>query len=132
MGHPGGLGGLVPPCTHHPKGCSMGWAWNFQGIPSQSRGMLEQSIPHPCQPWAPRWSSRWEPQSWFCQQEISKGRKVTKKSLNLQIFTARTGFLWELGKGEHKQGQGCPQSIPGILQSPRALTAPRSHLHCPS
>lgn len=43
MGHPGGLGGLVvPPCTHHPTG----WAWSCQGIPSQSPGMLEQSIPH--------------------------------------------------------------------------------------
>lgn len=119
MGHPGGLGGLVPPLHPPPRGVSHGLGMELPGNPipkPQDFGAEHPS--QPCQPWAPGWSSRWEPQGWLCLREISKGRKVTKKSLNPQILTARAGSLWEPGKGEYKQGQGCPQSITGILQGP--------------
>lgn len=55
-----------------------------------------------------------------------QGQESHPKRLNPQILTAEAGSFREQGKGDHKQGWGCPQSTAGILQGPTIPTAPIS------
>lgn len=116
MGYPGGLGGLVPPLHPLPQGVSHGLGMEMPGnpIPKPWNAGAEHPPWH-CQPWAPGWSSRWEPQSWLCQQ-ISKGRKVTRKSLNPEILTALSGS-WE--RGSTSRDRDVPRALLASSRVPR-------------
>lgn len=123
--------GWCPPAPTTPRGVP--WAGHGTARESHPKaaGCWSRASPTPASPGHRGGAAGGSPRAGSASRRFPRAGK-SPKNLKSQIFTARTGFLWELGKGEHKQGQGCPQSIPGILQSPRALTAPRSHLHCPT
>lgn len=132
LGASWGLGWAGAPLHPPPQGVSHGLGMELPGNPiPKLRDAGAEHPPTPAGPGHRGGAAGGSPRAGSASSRFPRAGKSPKK-LKSQIFTARTGFLWELGKGEHKQGQGCPQSIPGILQSPRALTAPRSHLHCPS